>query len=63
MIYIIAGIFGGIVYIILLSFLLHKLISIFLYPYFSNSGIPKEIDELTEEVRELRKTIAERSEE
>ena len=47
---IIAGIFVGIV------------ISIFLYPYFSNSGIPKAIDELTKEVRELRKMIAERSE-
>lgn len=47
---IIAGLFIGIV------------ITIFLYPYFSNSGIPKAIDELTKEVRELRKTIAERSE-
>ena len=30
-------------------------ISLFLYPYFSNSGIPKAIDELTEEVKELQK--------
>lgn len=51
MMYVIAGIFVGIV------------IVLFLYPYFSNSGIPKAIDELTNEVRELRKTIAERSEE
>ena len=50
MMYIIAGIFVGIV------------IFAFLYPYFSNSGIPKTIDELTEEVRKLRKTIEERSE-
>lgn len=50
MMYIIAGIFGGIV------------IALFLHPYFSNSGIPKAIDELTKEVRELRKTITERSE-
>lgn len=49
--YIFAGIYVGIVLLI------------FLYPYFSNSGIPKAIDELTKEVRELRKTIAERSEE
>lgn len=49
--YIFAGIYVGVVLII------------FFYPYFSNSGIPKAIDELTEEVRELRKTIAERSEE
>lgn len=56
--YIIAGIFVGIV------------IFSFLYPYFSNSDIPKSIDELTKEcekltkeVRELRKTIEERSEE
>lgn len=48
---IIAGIFVGIV------------IVVFLWPYFSNGGIPKSIDELTKEVRELRKTIAERSEE
>lgn len=48
--FIIAGILGGIV------------VSIFLYPYFSNSGIPKSIDKLTEEVIELRKTIAERNE-
>lgn len=48
---VIAGIFVGIV------------IFIFLNPYFSNSGIPKAINELTNEVRELRKTIAERSEE
>lgn len=38
-------------------------ISVFLYPYFSNCGIPKSIDELTKEVKELRKTIAEGSEE
>lgn len=49
--YIIAGIFAGII------------IAIFFYPYFSNSGIPKAIDELTKEVKELQKTIAERSEE
>lgn len=56
--YIIAGIFVGIV------------IFIFLYPYFSNCGIPESIDELTEkaeeltkEVKELQKTIAERSKE
>lgn len=55
---IIAGIFVGIVFIT------------FLYPYFSNCGIPKSIDELTKkveeltkEVKELRKTIEERSEE
>lgn len=54
---IIAGIFVGIVFII------------FLYPYFSNCGIPeaiaeltKEVKELTKEVKELRKTIEERSE-
>ena len=47
---IIAGIFVGIV------------ACVFLWPYFSNGGIPKAINELTEEVRELRKTIAERSE-
>lgn len=51
MTFIIAGILGGIVF------------AAFLYPYFSNSGIPKSIDELTKEVKELRKTIAERSEE
>ena len=51
---IIAGIFVGIVAGII--------IVVLLYPYYSNSGIPKAIDELTEEVRELRKTIAERSE-
>lgn len=50
MIYIIGGIFGGII------------IALFLHPYFSNSGIPKAIDELTKEVKELRKAIAERSE-
>ena len=44
---IIAGIFVGIVFIT------------FLYPYFSNTGIPKSIDELTKEVKELRKTIIE----
>ncbi len=38
-------------------------ISVLLYPYFSICGIPKSIDELTEEVKELRKTIEERSEE
>ena len=43
---IIAGILVGIV------------IVVFLYPYFSNGGIPKSIDELTEEVKNLRKTIA-----
>ncbi len=32
-------------------------IVVFLWPYFSNGGIPKAIDELTEEVKELRKTI------
>lgn len=48
---IIAGIFVGIVFIT------------FLYPYFSNCGIPKSIDELTKKVKELRKTIEERSEE
>lgn len=48
--YVIAGIFCGIVVVL------------FLYPYFSNSGIPKAIDELTKEVRKLRETIAERSE-
>ena len=46
---IIAEIFVGIV------------IVISLYPYFSN--IAKAIGELTKEVKELRKTIAERSEE
>lgn len=56
MIYIIGGIFGGIC------------IALFLHPYFSNSGIPKSIDELTNEVKELRKqmfskTIDERGEE
>lgn len=56
--YIIAGIFVGFV------------ITLFLYPYYSNAGIPKAIDELTKkveeltkEVKELRKTIAERSKE
>ena len=44
---IIAGIFVGIV------------IAVFLWPYFSNGGIPKSIDELTKEVKELRKKIAE----
>ena len=47
---IIAGVFGGLI------------ISFFLYLYFSNIGIPGAIDKLTEEVRELRKTISERSE-
>lgn len=58
MIYIIGGIFGGIAFALLL------------YPYYSNSGIPKSIYELTRkveglmvEVRELRKVIAERTEE
>ena len=51
MIDIIAGIFISIVLIA------------FLYPYYSNCGIPKSIDELTKEVKELRKTIEERSEE
>ena len=55
--YIIAGILVGIVVVV------------FLYPYFSNCGIPgaideltKEVEKLTKEVRELRKTIEERSE-
>ena len=55
--YIFAGIYVAIVLVI------------FFYPYFSNSGIPKSIDELTKEaeeltkeVKELRKTIEERSE-
>lgn len=47
---IIGGIFVGIV------------ITVFLWPYFSNGGIPKSIDELTKEVKELRKTFGERSE-
>lgn len=48
-------IFGGI--------LVGLAITVLLYPYISNIGIPKSIDELTKEVKELRKTIEERSEE
>lgn len=56
---IIAGFVGGFFGAILVGIA----ISVFLWPYFSNGGIPKSIDELTKEVKELRKTIEERSEE
>lgn len=56
---IIAGFVGGIFGCILVGLA----ITVLLYPYLSNIGIPKSIDELTKEVKELRKTIEERSEE
>lgn len=47
----VGGIFGGI--------LVGLAITVLLYPYFSNIDIPKSIDELTKEVKELQKKIAE----
>lgn len=66
MMYIIADFVGGFIIALFIGFV----IALLLFPYYSNCGIPKAINEvakevegLTKEVRELRKTIEERSEE
>lgn len=47
---------------IIVGFFVGIILCVFLWPYFSNGGIPKAIDELTEEVKKLQETIAKRGE-